>query len=215
MSKKNGPDPDKIFPFAGLGYEIDPKRTCFLKNCIKRENIEVGEYTYYDDPNGVENFEKNVIHDSGSKLIIGKFCAIATGVQFILGAANHKLDGLSTYPFPLFKCGWGEGFDFKEFPHKGDTIIGNDVWIGHQATIMPGVTVGDGAVIGTKAVVTKNVEPFSIVGGNPAKLIRQRFDDETTDQLLSIQWWNWPIDKISRNVSIIMGANIEKLINAK
>lgn len=215
-----GPDPKMRYPFEDLNIAaIDYKRTVFLKNVIKRPNIIVGDYSYYDDPAGADNFENtNVLYHydfSPEKLIIGKFCAIATGAKFIMSSANHKMDGFSTFPFFIFRRGWEENFDMKCLPYKGDTVIGNDVWIGYDATIMPGVHVGDGAIIGAKAVVTKNVPPYAIVGGNPAKIIRTRFDEATIAELQNIAWWNWPHDKISRNISAIMGNDLNALRNAQ
>ena len=165
----------------------------------------------------VENFEKNVLYlypFSKEKLIIGKFCAIATGVEVIMSGANHKMDGFSTFPFPIFKNGWEDSFDFSNLPSKGDTIIGNDVWIGYKATIMPGITIGDGAIIAARSVVSKDVEPYSIVGGNPADLIRKRFDEKVIADLLKIAWWNWPVEKISRNILAILGNDVVKLIES-
>jgi len=214
MHEDNGPDPNTTFPFVGLGYETDPKRCCFLKNAIKASNIEVGDYSYYDDPNGIESFERNVLYHyefSEEKLIIGKFCALATGVQFIMGGAHHKIDGFSTFPFPLFKHGWEKAYDVRDFPVSSNTILGNDVWVGYGAMIMTGITIGDGAIIGARSLVTKNVEPYTIVGGNPAHPIRKRFDDATIRRLLEIRWWDWPIDKISRNLHIITGCDLEEL----
>jgi virginiamycin A acetyltransferase len=212
----SGPDPKMRYPFEGLNISaIDHKRTVFLKNVVNRPNVIVGDYSYYDDPVDAENFENNNVlyhYDfSREKLIIGKFCAIATGAKFIMSSANHKLDGFSTYPFFIFRRGWEENFDMNSLPYKGDTVIGNDVWIGYDATIMPGVHVGDGAIIGAKAVVTKDVPPYAVVGGNPAKILKMRFDDATIAELLNIAWWNWPHEKISENIGIITGCDLEKL----
>lgn len=175
----------------------------------------VGDFSYYDDPAGAENFEDtNVLYHypfSKEKLIIGKFCAIATGIKFIMSGANHKLDGFSTYPFFIFKRGWEEGFDFASLPYKGDTVVGNDVWIGYGATIMPGINIGNGAIIGSMAVVTKDVPPYAIVGGNPAKIIRTRFDEATIEELQAIRWWDWSIEKISQNIGIITGNDMKIL----
>ncbi|MBN2478835.1 MAG: CatB-related O-acetyltransferase [Parachlamydiales bacterium] len=215
----NGPDPNKTYPFEDLPY--DPKtikRTAFLKNLITRSNIIVGDYSYYDDPSGCEDFEnKNVLYHydfSKEKLIIKKFVAIASDVKFLM-SANHKIDGFSTFPFMIFAHGWEKDMDMSVFPYKGDTVIKDDVWIGYGATIMPGVTIGQGAIIASKAVVTKDVDPYTIVGGNPAKLIRKRFDDKTIEDLLKIRWWDWPIDKITKNIKNIIGADLTKLKEAK
>ena len=204
----NIPDPTKKFPLDN--YD----RLCFLKNVVKNPNIVVGDYTYYDDFETVENFEKNVkyLFDfTGDKLIIGKFCMIASDVTFIMNGANHLNKSISTYPFAIFGEDWSSAMDGKEYPVKGNTVIGNDVWIGYGATIMPGVTIGDGSIIATKSVVTKDVAPYSIVGGSPAKEIKKRFPEDKIDELLSIKWWDWPIEKITENVQNITGLDIEKL----
>jgi virginiamycin A acetyltransferase len=210
MTEKNIPNPNTLYPLAG--YE----RLCFLKNGITNPNIIVGDYTYYDDFEDVKNFERNVRYHfdfTGDKLVIGKFCMIASGVEFIMNGANHLTETISAYPFAIFGGAWSNAMEGKEYPHKGDTVIGNDVWIGYKATIMAGVTVGDGAIIASHAVVTKDVPPYAIVGGNPAQLIRKRFPDEQIDTLLKIQWWNWSIEKITENVQWLTSPNIDKLPN--
>ena len=204
----NIPDKNKKFPLEN--YD----RLCFLKNIVNNPNIMVGDYTYYDDFESVENFEKNVkyLFDFiGDKLIIGKFCMIASDVTFIMNGGNHLSDAISTFPFAIFGEDWSNAMEGKEYPTKGDTIVGNDVWIGYGTTIMPGVTIGDGAIIATKSVVTKDVEPYAIVGGNPAKEIRKRFSEEKIKELLEIQWWDWPIEKITENVQNLTGTNIEDI----
>ncbi len=204
----NIPDKNKKFPLSN--YD----RLCFLKNIVKNPNIIVGDYTYYDDFESVENFEKNVkyLFDFiGDKLIIGKFCMIASDVTFIMNGANHLSDAISTFPFAIFGEDWSNAMDGKEYPNKGNTVVGNDVWIGYGSTIMPGVKIGDGAIIATKSVVTKDVEPYSIVGGNPAKEIRKRFDEDIIKELLEIQWWNWTIEKITENVHHLTGTQVGEL----
>lgn len=200
---ENGPDKNEIFPMRGQ------KRICFLKNIITNPNIIVGDYTYYDDHDDVFNFEKNVKYHFdfiGDKLIIGKFCMIASGVTFIMNGANHSMKGMTTYPFSIFGNGWERVMpELDELPYKGDTIIGNDVWIGSNVTIMPGVKIGDGAIIATNATVTRNVEPYAIVGGNPATEIRKRFTEEKIKELLEMQWWNWSIEKITENLEFLSG----------
>lgn len=190
-------------------------QVCFIKNTVANPNIIIGDYTYYDDPEDSENFERNVLYHFpfiGDKLVIGKFCALARGVKFIMNGANHKLSGFSTYPFQIFGNGWERVMpQSDELPFKGDTIVGNDVWIGYEAVIMPGVKIGDGAIIAAKSVVTSNVLPYTIVGGNPANILRQRFSDETIKILVDIAWWNWDIEKITRNLEKIVGADIEAL----
>nr|WP_245916038.1 CatB-related O-acetyltransferase [Merismopedia glauca] len=189
---------------------------CFLKNIVTNPNIIVGDFTYYDDLESAENFEKNVLYHFdfiGDKLIIGKFCAIASDVKFIMNGGNHLLDRFTTYPFPIFGKfgqGWGQ-FMPESWPHRGDTIIGNDVWIGYDSLILPGVKIGDGAVIGAKSVVTKDVAPYTIVAGNPAKLIKRRFNDEVTSILLQLKWWDWEIQKINENLPIIFGNDLQAL----
>ena len=196
--------PNKNNPFPLENYD----RLCFLKNIIKNPNIKVGDYTYYDDFENVANFEKNVKYHFdfvGDKLIIGKFCMIASAVTFIMNGANHLTDAISSYPFAIFGKDWQGAMDGKSYPLKGDTIIGNDVWIGYNATLMPGVRIGDGAIIASNATVTKNVAPYSIVGGNPAKLIRKRFSDSDIQTLLELRWWNWPIEQITENLNLLTG----------
>lgn len=189
-------------------------KLCFLKNIITSPNIEVGDYTYYDDFEDVHNFEKNVKYHfefTGDKLIIGKFCMIASGVSFIMNGANHLSNAISAYPFAIFGGGWAGAMEGKSYPVKGNTIIGNDVWIGHDVTIMPGITIGDGAIIATNSTVVKDVPPYSIVGGNPARVLKKRFNEHQISELLSLEWWNWDIDKITRNVNLLTDVDIERL----
>lgn len=203
-----GPNKDELFPLQGYN------RLCFLKNIIKNPNIIVGDYTYYDDFENVENFEKNVKYHFDfidDKLVIGNFCMIASDVKFIMNGANHLSESISSYPFAIFGNGWENAMEGKSYPNKGDLIIGNDVWIGYNATIMSGIVIGDGAIIATNATVTKDVPPYTIVGGNPAKEIRKRFDEETINKLLSIQWWNWDIATISKNVQALTSGNLCEL----
>lgn len=202
----------KIYPRTG------DKQTVYLKNVIKNTNIIVGEYTMYNDfVNDPVLFEKNNVlyhypinHD---KLIIGKFCSIACGTRFLFNSANHSLSSLSSYPFPIFYEQWG--LDSKNvvdaWDNKGDIVIGNDVWIGYEAVILSGVTIGDGAIIGTRAVVTKDIPPYTIVGGVPAKMIRKRYSDEIISELLRIKWWNWEKQKIAQNIKAIQQGNIQQL----
>jgi len=204
-----GPDKDIRFPLEN--YD----RLCFLKNIVKNPNIIIGDYTYYDDFENVENFEKNVKYHFdfvNDKLIIGKFCMIASDVKFIMNGANHLTDSISTYPFAIFGKGWENAMNGKNYPKKGNINIGNDVWIGYNATIMAGATIGDGAIIATNSTVIKDVEPYSIVGGNPAKEIKKRFSDEKIEKLLKIKWWNWDIEKITKNVQNLTDSEIGKII---
>ena len=204
-----GADPNAKHPMEGF------PQICFIKNTISNPNIVVGDYTYYDDPVDSENFERNVLYHFpfvGDRLIIGKFCAIARGTTFIMNGANHKLNGFSTYPFYIFGNGWQRvSPQAGELPYKGDTVIGNDVWIGYKATFMPGITVGDGAIIAAESVVVSDVPAYTIVGGNPARRIRQRFDDDAVRLLLDVAWWNWDIEKITRNLEYIVSADIAAL----
>ncbi len=208
-----GADPKDKHPMKGF------PQICFIQNTVSNSNIIIGDYTYYDDPEDSEDFERNVLYHFpfvGDQLIIGKFCALARGVKFIMNGANHKLDGFSTYPFEIFGNGWEKvAPQPEELPYKGNTIIGNDVWIGYETVIMPGLQVGDGAIIAAKSVVVSDIPPYTIFGGNPAKYIRQRFDDKVIRSLLEIAWWNWEIEKITRNLDKILSADIEALINCE
>ena len=203
---------DKIYPRTG------DLETVYLREVISKPGIEVGEYTMYNDfVNDPVQFEKNNVlyqypinHD---RLVIGKFCSIACGAKFIFNSANHTLSSLSTYPFPLFFEEWGlEKKDVaRAWDNKGDIVVGNDVWIGYEAVILAGVTIGDGAVIGARAVVTKDVPPYTIVGGVPAKEIRKRFPEETVAALLEMRWWDWPRERIAENIGAIQAGNLEQL----
>ena len=205
-------DSRKIYPRTG------DAQTVYLKSVITRPTIEVGDFTIYNDfVNDPRDFEKNNVlyhypinHD---RLIIGKFCSIACGAKFIFNCANHTLKSLSTYTFPLFFEEWNlpKSEVAAAWDNKGDIIIGNDVWIGYDAVIMAGVKIGDGAIIGARAVVTKDVEPYSIVGGVPAKEIRKRFTPDIIEKLYNLQWWNWPIERIRESIHDIQSGNIEAL----
>ena len=202
--------PNKNIAFPLKNYD----KLCFLKNIITNPNIIVGDYTYYDDFEDVHNFEKNVKYHfdfTGDQLIIGKFCMIASDVKFIMNGANHLSNAISTYPFAVFGNGWESAMEGKTYPNKGNIEIGNDVWIGYNATIMAGVKIGDGAIIATNATVVSDVEPYSIVGGNPAREIKKRFSPEIIERLLKFQWWNWDIEKITKNVQNLTDLDIDKL----
>ena len=202
-----------IYPRTG------DRQTVYLKNTIPNPAIIVGEYTMYNDfVNDPAQFERNnvlyhypVNHD---RLMIGKFCSIACGAKFLFNSANHSLSSLSTYPFPIFYEEWG--LDRKNvaeaWDNKGDIVIGNDVWIGYEAVILAGVTVGDGAVIGARAMVTKDVPPYTIVGGVPAKPIRKRFSEETISEMLALKWWDWPKERIARNIPAIQSGRLDLLV---
>jgi len=207
-----GPDPRDPHPMAGF------PQVCFIRNTVSNPNIEIGEYTYYDDPDGSEDFERNVLYHFpfiGDRLVIGKFCALARGVKFIMNGANHKMSGFSTYPFYIFGNGWEAAApDKADLPYKGDTVIGNDVWIGYEALIMPGVTVGNGAIISARSVVTSDVPAYAIVGGNPARTIRSRFPPETIAVLNRLAWWDWPVAQITRHLPSIVSGDIDALCAA-
>lgn len=191
------------------------QKAMFFKKYHKKTNVIIGDYTYYDDFEDVSNFEKNIKYHFdfiGDKLIIGKFCMIASDVTFIMNGGNHLTEATTAYPFAIFGGAWENAMDGKSYPTKGDTIIGNDLWIGYGATIMPGITIGDGAIIASKSVVTKDIEPYTIVGGNPAKLIKNRFSEETITKLLELQWWNWEIEKITKNLDFLTSNPNEQLI---
>ena len=204
------PAPDKNLKHPLKHYN----RLCFLKNIIDNPNIIIGDYTYYDDFEDVNNFKRNVKYHFdfvGDKLIIGKFCMIASDVCFIMNGANHLSLSISSYPFAIFGDDWAEAMDGKSYPSKGNTVIGNDVWIGYKATIMPGISIGDGCIIAAHAVVTRDVPPYTIVGGNPAEVIKKRFSLAEIERLLSLQWWDWDIDTISANVHLLTGEDIDAL----
>lgn len=192
--------------------------TTFLKAVVDHPRIEVGDYTYYDDSRGPEHFVARCVRYHfdfmGDRLVIGKFVAIAQGVQFIMNGANHPMGGISTYPFGSFGFAPGETFGAEYDPPRGDTIIGSDVWIGREAVIMPGVRIGHGAIIGTRAVVTRDVPDYAIVAGNPAREIRRRFAEADIARLLALRWWDWPAEKIMRNVAALRGGDIDALERA-
>ena len=202
----------KVYPRTG------DNQTIYLKNVITDPNIKIGDYTMYNDfVRDPRDFQKNnvlyhypVNHD---KLVIGKFCSIACGAKFIFTSANHTLKSLSTYPFPIFFEEWGlDSANITEvWDKKGDIVIGNDVWIGYEAVILSGVTVGDGAIIGARAVVTKDIPPYAIVGGIPARYIRRRFDEKTVTKLMELKWWEWSDEKIKENLSAIQSGRINEL----
>lgn len=208
-----GPDKNAVFPNKQL------KELCFVKNTITRQNIIVGDYTYYDDKNSSDKFEEHVTHHYdfiGDKLIIGKFCSLGSGIEFVMNGANHNMRGFSTYPFNIFENGWEKVVpSLESLPIKGDTIVGNDVWIGQNVTILPGVKIGDGAIIGANSVVAKDIPAYSVAVGNPCRVVKQRFDDKTIKELEDIQWWNWDEKKIFDNLEAIVGNDIKNLKNAK
>lgn len=188
----------------------DDKTMVYLKSCVKSPFIEVGDYSFYHDFDNPLDFEKKCVlyhypYVNNDRLIIGKFCSIACGTKFLFNGANHTLQSLSTYPFPVLAAEWDLQVPVTDaWDNKGDIVIGNDVWIGFEAVIMAGVTIGDGAIIASRAVVTKDVEPYSIVGGVPAKPIRKRFSEEKIAELLEMKWWDWSEEEIQQRLPEIM-----------
>lgn len=204
-----GPDPDVACPIPGV------TQVAFLKPLIRHPRVEIGAYTYYDDPAGPERFLETCVRyhfeHMGDRLVIGRFCAIAAKVQFVMNGANHALGGFSTYPFAIFGAGWEDDALDWSAGSRGDTVIGNDVWIGTEAVVMPGVTVGDGAIIGAHAVIASDVPAYGIAVGNPAQTVKRRFPPEIIVRLLAVAWWNWPAEKIAAHVAAIRGADIGAL----
>lgn len=207
------PDPNKLYPRS------NDRQTVYLKNVITRDNITVNDYTIYNDfHNDPRDFEKNnVLYQypiNNDKLVIGKFCSIACNARFLMTSGNHTMKSLSTYTFPIFYEEWG--LDTRHitdaWDNRGDIVIGNDVWIGYDAVIMSGVEIGDGAIIGTRAVVTRDVPPYTIVGGVPSRAIKKRFSDDKITALLAVKWWDWPYEKIQENIPYIQSGDIDKLI---
>ncbi|MFG3262777.1 CatB-related O-acetyltransferase [Streptomyces bobili] len=196
------PDPSTPHPLPAH------ERVVFLKPLVTSPSVVVGEYTYYDDPDGATEFEhRNVLYAYGpERLVIGRYCAIAAGTRFLMAGAEHPTMGASTYPFTMFGGEWAEKtLDVvTSMPSRGDTVVGNDVWFGHRSTVMPGVRIGDGAIIAAGAVVTADVPPYTIVGGNPARPIRQRFDDADIARLLRAAWWDWPVGLVTEHARTIM-----------
>ncbi len=203
-----GPDKNAAYPIEGNDV------LHYVKNTVKASNIIVGDYTYYSAQSPDETFEDRVLFNFellGEKLILGKFTCMGPGTCFVMGGANHRMDG-STYPFNIFGHGWERHTpSLEELPLKGDTVVGNDVWIGMEAMIMPGVTIGDGAIVSARALVTSDVPPYTIVGGNPAKKIKQRFDDETVKRWQALEWWNLPEEVILKNIDLITAGKLEAL----
>lgn len=203
------PDPNVLHPLPGQ------ERVVLLRPLIDNPKIEVGEFSYYDDPDDATAFQdRNVLYGYGpEKLIIGKYCAIAEGARFIMAGANHPDLGVSTFPFTIFGGEWTDRtLDIMTgMETKGDTVVGNDVWIGYRSLIMPGVTIGDGAIIASQSVVVADVPPYTIVGGNPGKVIRQRFADEDVERLLRVRWWDWPVGLITEHVRVIMTGNAKEI----
>ena len=205
-----GPNPDAVHPNENI------PSVCYINNVITRPNIEAGDYTYYDDAaTGGEDFETHVTHHYefiGDKLIIGKFCAIGKGVEFVMNGANHRMDSVTTYPFNIFAHGWEKCTPaLDELPFKGDTVVGNDVWIGQNVTVLPGVHIGDGAIIGANSVVAGDIPPYTVAAGNPCRVIRPRFDRHLTEYLLELRWWDWDAEKIFRNLEALCSGDLERI----
>ncbi len=204
----NIPDPNVVFP-------NEFKTSCFIKNVISAPNIIVGDYTYYDDPIDPTGFEKNNVlfnyPEFGDRLIIGKFCSIASGTTFIMGPANHRISSVTTYPFQVFGGLWSENTPphLSQLPFKGDTVIGSDVWIGRESVIMPGVKIGDGAIIAAYSVVTKDIPPYSVFGGNPARFIKKRFDDALIELLLKCKWWDYEGEELVNILPLLCDPDLE------
>ncbi|PWM71410.1 MAG: chloramphenicol acetyltransferase [Bacillota bacterium] len=204
------PNPDALFP-------NEYKTSCFIKNAVKAKNVFIGDYTYYDDVSHPEEFEKNNIlfnwEQFGDKLVIGKFCAIGSGTKFMMGPCNHRTQSVSTYPFAVFGGAWEKAVPphLAQLPKKGDIVVGNDVWFGKDCLIMSGVTIGDGAIIAARSLVTSDVPPYTVYGGNPAKFIKRRFDEELVSLLLQLQWWNLPADELVTVLPLLCDFDLEKV----
>lgn len=203
------PNPNEIFP-------NEYHTSCFIKNVITAPNISVGDYTYYDDPVDPAGFEKNNVlfnwPEFGDRLIIGKFCSIACGTQFIMGPANHRTSSVTTYPFAVFGGEWAERVPshLSQLPFKGDIIVGNDVWIGRNSVILPGVTIGDGAIVAAHSVVARDVEPYTVVDGNPARFLKKRFREELIQFLLQLRWWDFPPEKLVEILPLLCDTDLER-----
>lgn len=207
------PDPNTVFP-------SEYHTSCFIKNVVKAPNISIGDYTYYDDAEDPAGFEKNNVlfnyPEFGDRLIIGKFCAIASGVRFIMGPANHRISSVTTYPFHVFGGAWAERTPphMDQLPRKGDTVIGNDVWIGRESVILPGVKIGDGAIVAACSVVSGDIPPYAVFGGNPARLVKMRFDQELIGLLLRFRWWDLDGEELAELLPLLCDPDLEKVRRA-
>lgn len=208
-----GPDPDALHPVP------EHPRIMFVRNLpnLGRDlpNVEIGRYSYYDDPAGPDAFRANILYHyafTGDRLVIGSFCALATRVRFMMNGANHRMTGTSSYPFQALSADWRGLFDGEfDDPVRGDTVIGNDVWIGWDALVLPGVRIGDGAIVGARAVVSRDVPPYAVVAGNPARVVRMRFDERTIARLSDLRWWDWDIARITEAIPALSAGRIEDL----
>ena len=204
------PNPQDVFP-------NEYGTTCFIKNVVKAPNVQIGDYTYYDDAQDPTAFEqKNILFnypEFGDKLVIGKFCQIASGTKFIMGPANHRISSVSTYPFHVFGGAWRDNTPphLSQLPRKGDIVVGNDVWLGRESVVMPGVSIGDGAIVGAYSVVTRDVPSYGVVGGNPARLIKKRFSDEWIAILLELKWWDFEAEKLVKFLPLLCDPDLEKV----
>ena len=207
------PDPNTVFP-------NEYKTSCFLKNVITAPNIHVGDYTYYDDLEHPTEFQqRNVLFNYpafGDQLIIGKFCAIAAGTKFIMGPANHRISSVTTYPFHVFGGVWAENTPphLDQLPRKGDIVVGNDVWIGRESVILPGVHIGDGAIIAARSVVAKDVPPYTVAGGNPVRVLKQRFPEDLVQLLLAWRWWDLPPAELAEAVPLLCDPDLDAVRSA-
>jgi virginiamycin A acetyltransferase len=204
-------DPTVLNPLPGQ------PRLVLLRPLVTSPLIEVGEFSYYDDPDDATSFEtRNVLYHYGpEKLVIGRFCALGTGVRFLMNGANHRMDGPSTFPFPSMGGSWADHFDLLTgLPNRGDTVVGHDVWFGYGATVLPGVRIGNGAIVGAGSVVTGDVPDYGIVGGNPARQLRTRYDARDVARLLDVAWWDWPLEHITAHVRTIMSGSVDDLVAA-
>ncbi|MFB8238411.1 CatB-related O-acetyltransferase [Kitasatospora purpeofusca] len=202
------PDPSVLHPMP------EQPRVVLLRPLVTSPLIEVGEFTYYDDPDDPTAFEtRNVLYHYGpERLVIGKYCALGTGVRFIMNGANHRTDGPSTFPFPIMGGSWAAHFDLlADLPNRGDTVVGSDVWFGNGVTVMPGVRIGHGAIVATGSVVTADVPDYAVVGGNPARVIRRRYEEDDVARLVAVAWWDWPAEHITAHVRTIMSGTVEEL----
>lgn len=203
------PNPNEIFP-------NEYKTSCFIKNVVTAPNIQIGDYTYYDDAVDPTGFERNNVlfnyPEFGDRLIIGKFCSIASGTKFIMGPANHRISSVTTYPFHVFGGLWSEQTPdhISQLPFKGDTVIGNDVWFGRECVVMPGIKIGDGAIVAAYSVVTRDVEPYNVVGGNPARFLKKRFGDELIELLLRLKWWDLEPAALAKLLPLLCDPDLDK-----
>lgn len=206
-----GVDPDAIFPNENL------KNQCYIKNVIKAPNISIGDFTYYEDPVDSTKFEENCVlfnwPEFGDRLVIGNFCAIANGVKFLMGSANHRMGSVTTYPFAAFGGQWEDSVPphLSQLPHKGNTVIANDVWLGRECVIMPGVHIGSGAIVAAHSVVTSDVPPYAVVGGNPARLIKMRFDSEMIELLQQLKWWDFKGEQLLKWLPILCNEDTQEV----